>query len=360
MGESDLRRSSRLISGHGDESVADKLAEVVDWCRGASVEFDSYGNGELIQQFEREVAELLGYPAARFMPSGTLAQQVALRIWSDRSGINHFAMHPTSHLELHEERGYSNLHGLRATLVGPADQPMLAEHLDELLEPVSSLLMELPIREAGGLLPSWAELGAIKSTARDRDIKLHLDGARLWECGPAYDKSYAEICEGFDSVYVSFYKGIGALPGAILAGPEDFVAEAAIWQRRSGGNLFTMTPNVASAALQFEHRIAFMPTLLERARQVAGVLSSIDGISVKPNPPHVNMFHLYMDLDAEEALMARDRVARDLGLWVFGWVAPSEVRNVCSTEIYIGDAAMAVSDADIEDAFTSLMTGVAT
>jgi threonine aldolase len=218
-------------------------------------------------------------------------------------------------------------------------------------------LVELPTREAGGLLPSWAELKEIKEAAKNRDIRLHLDGARLWECGPAYEKSYAEICDGFDSAYVSFYKGVGALPGAMLLGPEDFVAEAVIWQRRTGGNLYTLTPNVASAAMQFESRLARMPALLERARQMARVLASINGLTVKPEPPHVNMFHLFLHLEVDAAIEARNRVAEEFGLWAFGWVAPTEIPGTCRTEIYVGEAAMNVSDADIDDAFRSLMLG---
>lgn len=352
-----LRASSRPIHGHGTESVSDTLNRIADWCDATGVKFDSYGTGGLIQRFESEVADLLGFPAARFMPSGTLAQQAALRIWADRSGIKHVAMHPTSHLELHEQHGYSHLHGLTATLVGPRDRAMLADDFAVLPERFAALLVELPTREAGGLLPSWAELEDIKEVARDRAVKLHLDGARLWECGPAYDSSYAEICEGFDSVYVSFYKGIGALPGAMLLGPEDFVAEAAVWQRRGGGNLYTLTPNVASAAMQFQSRLNRMPELLERTREMVQLLSSIDGITIKPNPPHVNMFHVFVNLDVESALDARNRVADGFGIWTYGSVQSTDVPGVSMTEVYVGEAAMHVSDTELEQAFRSLMDG---
>ncbi len=345
-----------MIHGHGVRPAAGVLSDVADWCRQRDVAFDAYGSGELIQDFEAEVAALLGFPAARFMPSGTLAQQAAIRIWADRVGIAHFAMHPTAHLELHEQRGYAHLHRLNAVLVGPAGSPMLAEHLRDLPDRVAAVLVELPTREAGGLLPTFAQLEEIKTVARDRGVKLHLDGARLWECGPAYGKSYAEICEGFDSVYVSFYKGIGALPGSMLLGPEDFIAEAAVWQRRAGGNLYTLTPNVASAAMQFEARLAQMPGHLERARQMAVVLGAIDGITIKPNPPHVNMFHVFIARDPEDALTARDRVAEELSLWTIGWAMPTDVPGVCRTEIYVGEAAMAVTDEEIDRAFRMLMS----
>ena len=93
----------------------------------------------------------------------------------------------------------------------------------------------MPQREIGGQLPSWSDLEAQVAWARDRGVAVHMDGARLWESGPFYERSYAEIAALFDSVYVSFYKGIGAIAGAALSGPAPFIGEARLWQRRSGG-----------------------------------------------------------------------------------------------------------------------------
>ncbi len=84
-------------------------------------------------------------------------------------------------------------------------------------------------------MPAWNELREIAAIAQARGVKLHMDGARLWEAREAYaPHSFADVCAHFDSVYVSFYKGIGALAGAMLLGPEDFIAEARVWRRRHG------------------------------------------------------------------------------------------------------------------------------
>ncbi len=350
-----LRAASRLIHGHGEKTPAEVLADVAAWCADNNVTFDNYGSGELVESFESQVAERLGYEAARFMPSGTMAQQVALRVWSDGAGSRRVGMHPTAHLELHEERGYSHLHNLEATLVGPSNTPMLAEHLLAVPEKLAVLLTELPVREAGGQLPTWDQLEELKGAARQRGIPLHLDGARVWECAAGYGREYTEICAGFDSCYVSFYKGIGALPGAMLLGSNSFIEEATVWQKRSGGNLFTLTANVASAAMQWEERLERMPSYLERARRMAASVGAVEGVTVLPDPPHVNMMHVVIGLDPEQALQARDRVAEETKLWLFGWVRPADVPGQCRTEIYVGDPAMDVGDDELERAFTSLM-----
>lgn len=351
----ELRGRCRWLHGHGPVVPADLLARTAQWCRERDVRFDAYGTGALIEDFEARVATLLGFAAARFMPSGTMAQQIALRVWCERAGLMHVGMHPTSHLELHEQRGYAHLHGLKATLVGPAGSPLLAEHFAAVNERMAALLVELPIREAGGQLPTWAELEELEAAVQSANTRLHLDGARLWECAAGLAHSYAEICAGFDSCYVSFYKGIGALSGAMLLGDRDFIDEAAIWQRRCGGNLYTLAPNVASAAMLFDDRLARMPSYYQRARRVAEVLAAVDGVTILPVPPHTNMMHVFLALTPEAALDARDRVAESTGLWLFHAARAADVPGHCRFELYVGDAASDIDDDELAAAFRAVM-----
>ena len=355
-----LSARCRSLHAHGIVNPAELLARTARWCGDNDVRIDTYGAGALIEDFESRVAELLGFPAARFMPSGTMAQQIALRVWSERAGLRHVGMHPTCHLELHEQRGYAHLHGLHATLVGPAARPMLAEHVSAVKEPMSVLLTELPVREAGGQCPTWDELEALKAAVAERDTRLHLDGARLWECAAWFGvkeggRSYADVCAGFDSVYVSFYKGIGALSGAMLLGERWFIDEAAIWQRRCGGNLYTLAPNVASAAMLFDERLSRMTAYHERARELARALVTLDGVRVLPDPPHTNMMHVFVPKAAEAAMDARDQVAEDTGLWLFGKVRDADMPDYCRVELSVGDATLAVDDADIVAGFRALL-----
>src|SRR5262245_17585730 len=175
-----FRGCSRFLVGHGLAPLKTTLAAIAQEA-GEDERGDVYGEGEAIQRFEREVATLLGKPVAVFLPSGTMAQQIALRIWSDRRGCRRVAFHPTSHLELHEQRGYAHIHGLEARLVGRTDALFSRADLDAVAEPVAALLVELPQREIGGQLPTWDELQSCAEWARSRGAALHLDGARVWE-----------------------------------------------------------------------------------------------------------------------------------------------------------------------------------
>ena len=343
-------RCERFLGGHGWIRPREALLALAEEA-GTDEEADVYGEGELIESFEREVAELLGKEAAVFMPSGTMAQQIALRIWSERTGRRNVAFHPTCHLEIHEQKGYERLHGLHGILVGDPRTPITRRDLDGLAEPVAVLLLELPAREIGGQLPEWADLLAQAEWAHTRGAALHMDGARLWEAAPYYGRSYAEVAAPFDSVYVSFYKGVGGLAGAVLAGPADFVAEARVWQRRHGGNLIRLYPYVLAARAGLRQRLGRFPQYHQRALAVAKALTATPGILVKPNPPQTHMMHVYLPGDLERLSEAALAIARDERVALVGRLRASETPGYAAFELSVGDGADAFTDAEIEAYF---------
>ncbi len=348
-------RCERFLSGHGPIRPKETLAALAAYT-GADEMPDLYGEGELIASFERDMAALLGKEAALFLPSGTMAQQIALRIWADRKRCHTVAFHPTCHLDIHEERGYQALHGLRACLVGEPHSMITLDNLRAIREPIAALLLELPQREIGGLLPEWDDLVAQTSWARERDIAVHMDGARLWESAPYYDRSYAEVAALFDTVYVSFYKGVGAIAGAALVGPEDVIAEARVWQRRHGGNLIRLYPYVLSARANLERRLPRFPHYHLRALGVARILAAIPGIVVKPNPPQTHMMHVYLRGDRERMAAEAVTIAREDRVALFRVLNPTDLPGVWSFELAIGDAADALSDEEIATYFTRILT----
>jgi threonine aldolase len=316
---------------------------------------DIYGQGQLINDFEKQIAELLGKPAGVFMPSGTMAQQIALRLHADRSHTPHVAFHPLCHLEIHEQKGYQLLHGLHGVLVGSPHRLMTLDDLKKVTEPLAALLLELPQREIGGQLPTWDELIAIVDWARERNIALHLDGARLWECQPFYQRSYAEIAGLFDTVYVSFYKILGGITGAMLLGSEDVIAEARIWQRRHGGNLVRMFPFVLSAMQGLETRLDRMATYHAKAIEIANVLSAFSEIEVLPNPPHTNMMHVFMRGEADRLEQAALGIAREQKVWLINNFMPGQIPAYQKFELTVGDGALEFNREEIDALFKTLL-----
>lgn len=343
-----LKRCSTIVPGAPDSEPGEELIRIGEWCRTHGHPADRYGDGPLIGSFEAKIATLLGMEAAVFMPSGTMAQQIAMRVWAEATGVAHFGMHPTSHLELHEERGYARLHGLQASLIGAPDAPTLAADLDRCPERLAALLIELPAREIGGQLPTWDQLQELSTMARARGVHLHMDGARLWEAREAYaPRTFADICALFDSVYVSFYKGIGAVSGAMLLGPASFISAARVWRRRHGGTLVQLHTAVASAAMRFDDAIARMPALRARTLPFAAGLAAIPGVTILPAPPQVNMFHLHVNAPADALIDAREAIAAETGVWLSPRYRPSALPGHALTEFYVGANLLPLQDADL-------------
>jgi threonine aldolase len=298
---------------------------------------------------------LLGKEDAVFLPTGTMAQQIALRIWSERSHITLVGFHPTCHLRLHEQMGYSRLHGLHARLIGEPERLLTLEDLLLVAEPLAALLLELPQREIGGQLPEWEELLAQIAWAKQRHIALHMDGARLWEAAPYYGRTYAEVAALFDSVYVSFYKGIGGISGAALAGTQDFIKEARVWQVRHGGRPFTLFPYILAARAGLHLRLTRFPGYHARALQVAEILGSIPGILVKPERPQTHMMHVYLRGSVDALSAANADIARESRVQLARGFSSTELPGYAKIELSIGDAAEALSNEEIEQLFLRLM-----
>ena len=135
------------------------------------------------------------------------------------------------------------------------------------------MTLELPLRDAGFVLPTWDELVLFAEACAARGVPLHLDGARLWESTPYLGHSLAEVAELATTVYVSFYKGLGGLSGAAVAGPVDVIAEVRRWQRRLGGNPYTLFPYAVSAREGLRSVLPLMGDLRDRAVELAVALA---------------------------------------------------------------------------------------
>lgn len=349
-----IRQCTHFVSGHYPVSPQAMFAALADFTP-VDASADSYGSGELIENFEAEIAALLGKPAAVFMPSGTMAQQIALRIHADHSNNSNVAFHPTSHIEMHEKHAYRELHHLSGFPVGNPNYLMTLDDLKAVKAPIGTLLIELPQREIGGMLPSWDELTAIIAYARENSMSLHLDGARLWESQPFYNRPYAEICALFDTVYVSFYKTLSGITGAMLLGEQHIIDEAKVWQRRHGGNLIKMYPFILSAKMGLDRHLPNMKAYYDKTVAIAAAISQIDGIEIKPTIPNCNHMFVYFRRDAQRLIDTLLDIASETQTLLFYSSRPSPLPAYTMTEMWIGNAALDLSTDTIATLFADLM-----
>jgi threonine aldolase len=349
-----LQQCDTVIPGHRARSPAEMFAAMAAWCEANQVAHDVYGDGALIQAFEQKVAALLGFEAAVFCISGTMAQVTALRLACDDRACRLVALHPTAHIIVHEKSNYQILGHFNALQVGDRHRPWSVTDLDAIPDRLAAVAMEVPMREIGGQAPGWNELAAIKAHCRERNAHLHMDGARLWEAAAAYQRPLADIAAGFDSCYVSLYKGIGGLGGAMLAGSHSFVARAAESFRRQGGNVIHRSPYLVAAAMQFDDRLAAMPALFRRTEWLYDLLRDHPAIRVNPARPQANMLHLHLPVSRERALEIRNRVAEDQRIWLFGRAANGALPDTSVVELYVGDNLASLPDARVRQAFAAL------
>lgn len=330
-----MQACTRHLWGNGPrtaKSLLDMIPEDTD--------VDYYGVDGVVHEFEAEVATLLGKPAAIFLPSGTMAQQIVLRVHGDKRHIKSVAFHPACHLDTHEERGYQQLHGLFAIPVGAREELLSLASLERVHEPLGSLLIELPQRNLGGVLPTWRELNAQVEWARERGAAVHLDGARLWESTSYYKKTPTEVAALFDSVYVSFYKGLGGIAGCCVAGEQDVIDEVSTWRTRHGGRLFGLWPYAASARTALHERLPKMPKYYRHAVAIGKALHDVPGVEVLPDKVQASMMHLRLSVSLEDLRARALRIAKEEKVMTFARSFVSEGAKLQRVEFSVGDATL--------------------
>ena len=357
-----LRGCTRQLSGSRARTVREALealsgdAKVLaDELLDATV--DVYGDG-VVAILERKVADLLGTEDAAYFPTGTMAQQAALRCWAVETGNDVVATHPLAHLEVHEEHAYRDLTGLRG--VWPTSQARMPS-ADEIraAERFGTLALELPMRDAGFVLPAWSELVETVTAARERDARVHFDGARLWETTSHFGRPLPEIAALADSVYVSFYKSLGAVSGAAVGGPAEVVATLKRWRHRYGGQIFQQWPAVVTALAGIEQQLPRLPEYVAHGKIVAAALADaaeqVPGVRVFPEPPHTHQFRLWAPFEPRDLRRAGVEQIEATGTGLVGGWMPGPLPGLAFTEVTVAADACAWNADEVTATFLDLL-----
>lgn len=322
---------------------------------------DLYGGG-VVEALETKVAGLLGTEAAAFFPTGTMAQQVALRCWAGRTGNPTVALHALSHPEVHERNAFSEVGGLRPVRLTSEPRLPTAAEVRDFEEPFGALMLELPLRDAGFLLPTWEELTAVVEAARERDAVVHFDGARLWESTVHFGRPLEEIAGLADSVYVSFYKSLEAFGGAALAGPRELVEEAKTWRHRYGGMVFQQFPTVLSALVGLERQLPRLPEYVAHARVVAAAMregfaaAGVPWARVHPEAPHTHDFQVWLPYEPDVLAEAAVRAAEETGVVLFGSGWERGGPGLAFTEVHVRGEGLEWTAEDVKAAVAEFVT----
>ena len=295
-----------------------------------------------VNELQRRAAELLGHEAALFLPTATMANQIALKILT-RPGCLLIAEERT-HVLIYEAGGPAVHSGLvMRGLPGVAGR-LAPEQLREVaatsedIEPASVVVLENTHRSAGGRVWPLDELALVVGTARELGLAVHLDGARLLNASIAAGVPPAEYGRLADTVTVCFSKGLGCPLGAVLAGSAERIEAA--WQGKFlFGGAMRQAGIVAAAALYaLDHHVERLAEDHRRARRLAEGLAEA-GLPVDPNAVETNFVGVDVGAMGIDAAEARERIASE-GVLV-GALRPSVLR----VATYLG-----ISDEDVERA----------
>jgi threonine aldolase len=273
----------------------------------ADVGDDVFEEDPTVRRLEEAVAEILGFPAALFTPSGTMANQIAMRILApaatevileERSHPFHFEMAAMAALSGLLPRPIPSESGiLRPETVLAAVQPPVY------YKPRSSLLVvENTHNLWGGRVYRRREIEPLIAAAREARLAVHLDGARLWNAAVAAGESERELARGFDSVMVAFSKGLGAPVGSAVAGSESFAREARRVRKLFGGGMRQVGVLAAPAILALENR-GRLAEDHSRAKRLAAAIAGLPGIRFDPGSVETNI--VIFEVSDAPSLIAR-------------------------------------------------------
>ena len=275
---------------------------------------DSYSNGGVVGELEERFAALLGKERAVFMPTGTLANHLAVRALA--GGRGRAVVQAESHLFNDSGDCVQTLSGITLMPLAPGRATFTLDDVQEVIDrtaggrvsrPVSAISIETPVRRRFGERFDQAELDRVTAFARARGIGLHLDGARLFLQSACTGVGVAEYARPFDTVYVSLYKYFNAVSGAILAGPRALLDDMYHTRRMFGAGLPGAWP---FAAVALHH----LPGFVDRFRRAVGVSEAfIDRIArheafgVERMPAPTNLFRLRVSAADPAGFRARLR-----------------------------------------------------
>ena len=280
----------------------------------AEVGDDVYREDPTALRLEAMAAERLGKEAALFVPTGTMGNQIAVKIWT-RPG-QEVVLEEQSHIFNYEMAQMAAFSGVMPRTVRGAGGALPVEAVRAALRPdtyyvaqTGLLALENTHMMAGGVVPEQAALQAVAALARSRGIATHLDGARLFNAAVASGRPAAELAGPFDSVMVCLSKGLGAPVGSIVAGPKGFIDEALRVRKRLGGGMRQVGVLAAAGIVALEQQVDRLAEDHAAARRLAERAAAIPGLAVDPGRVETNIviFEVEPRLGSAAALVERWR-----------------------------------------------------
>lgn len=294
---------SPIIKLFGDGEMyepGDYLAELQKAHAATGIIRDRYGVGGVVEALEKKFVEITGKEKAIFMPSGTMANQLAIALLSgDNTKV---FVQDTSHLYRDEADAAQSVFNKRLMPLAKDQAYFTAQQLQAAIENldneevfksgVGAVSIENPVRRSDGRYVPVEEIQKISSYCRSKNIKMHLDGARLFMASAWSGVSIKEYAGHFDTVYISLYKYLGAGAGAILCGPAAMIDKMAHQVKIHGGAMYSNWTNAAMALYKLDGFETRLQNAIKASAEIFTALNKLPGVQVKPLAGGTNIYSL--------------------------------------------------------------------
>ncbi len=303
---------------------------------------DVLGDDPTVKRLEEYTAELLGKEAAMYVPSGTMSNQIAVRCLTEPG--DEIIMEENSHCYYYEAGAPAALSGASCRLIRGENGIFPAETVQAALRPANmhfsptkAVLLENTHNRGGGAI--WP-IGAVKEVsefAASKGLKMHMDGARLWNASVASGVSEYEYAKHFDTLSVCFSKGLGAPVGSALVGSKDIIERARRFRKQFGGAMRQVGIIAAGALYAVENNRSRLKDDHSNARMLAEGLSNLDGIEIDLASVQTNIVVIKVGVPAD--VLAGKLAGKGVSLLSVG---PNALRAVTSMEVNTDDIADAI------------------
>jgi threonine aldolase len=289
------------------------------------IQRDSYTSGGTVEAMEKKFVEITGKERAIFMPTGTLANQLAISVLSGEK--TKVYVQDTSHVYRDEADAAQSVFEKRFMPLAMGQPYFTAAQLKEAIDSLQGLevfssgigavSIENPVRRAQGRMVPIEEIRKISEYCRANNIKLHLDGARLHMAAAWSGISIKEFASYFDTVYISLYKYLGAPAGAVLCGDNAVISKMPHLIKIHGATIYSAWPSAAMVLSKLETIDATLKDAVQRSIAVFAELNKLPGFSVKPLDGGTNIYELELGNNIDGRKM-RDRLNKEFNIRIPG------------------------------------------
>jgi threonine aldolase len=296
----------------------------------AEVGDDVFGDDPTVNRLEERVAETLGKEAAIFVPSGTMSNQLAVKVHTQPG--DELLCDLNCHIYNYEGGGPAVLSGVTCRTLDGAHGILDLTQLEDTIRPADDphqvrtrlVCLENTHNRGGGTVYPLDKIAAISAWARRHDLVMHLDGARLWNAAVATGIKPAEWARHFDTVSVCFSKGLGAPVGSALAGPETVIAKCRRIRKLLGGGMRQAGILAAGALYALENHVARLADDHRNAQVLAQAIADTPGLRLDPPEVETNLVWFFADPELGTARQIADRL-RQQGVLVHA-AGPQKLR----------------------------------